>query len=972
MASVTEFPPNVPPTFGDIPLDGGRAQSISLNPVDHNRILVANQFGGLWMTDDRGLTWFHVDSLGAVFATDVAWAPDGNRVVATVGRDNAVRNGGGIWVSPSGTYQWFKPATADPPASPRVPTRMSAQGISFAPDDPRRVYVGTDYGVAVSTDAGDSWSHHMLETSSRVRSDRLQNMVTSIVGLPENRAVALTTSGVYRSDDGGAHWRLIRAGLFSGGFKCVDVSPFDSDKLFVLQDYTTLFLYESGAERWTAVSLPGGSSRGPFVRVSRVAANPSAFDIWIGAGVSLLRATCADFAAAVALTPTSWTSLGRPQGIHDDSGYLGLDENQLPLLYGSDGGLFRPTTTDATAWERAGTGATGLNSFLITDVAGTNVGTGAVTDHASLYFTTQDNGIWASPDGGATWPNSDCAEGFHMQVRHDAPGDGDVTVAYGKVGCGPSGCMFSDADLLNQRAVPDVSASGAPLSSMSQAFYVAPGKWIRYRQDPGAEPEIWISQNNGDSWTQRAIVSLSIAGVFKVAGPDSNPIVYAPFQGNEVAPDGSARVGLIRLTDVFAPEVTRYGDADLIYLPDSGSLGIRATEFDWHAIFGVDPMDANHLIAPDIHNQVVKISFDGGTTWGIDEALTRLVTDYGRLLIYDAHPYRLQVTQISFDPYMSERILVGTREAGVIFRDSANPWTKIDWSDLLLYTTGFFFKRDNTVVASTYGRGLWTIDFTVHYRPFPRQHLCLAPCWIRFVDDAAKLSDEPNWEDKDVTIFSDGRVSGLVVDGDRVAAISVTPRTTHTRYLGNQELQKYAPLNIVQSKTGAGFAKLPGPLAALDCGEVIRGVILVKGRIWGILSGEDELHSTVPTTERKVRLAEKPKSARRPPVTKPCVILSTSLPIAGLPVVGDDGLLHVLARDLSIDRAAKLEIRIDGNPIFVDSSRDAGTLRTKIAVPASLPKGQHVLEVIDRVAGKESIACAAFVTAWIDNDEGRA
>ena len=29
----------------------------------------------------------------------------------------------------------------------------------------KKVYVGTDYGVAISTDNGDTWSHKMLENT---------------------------------------------------------------------------------------------------------------------------------------------------------------------------------------------------------------------------------------------------------------------------------------------------------------------------------------------------------------------------------------------------------------------------------------------------------------------------------------------------------------------------------------------------------------------------------------------------------------------------------------------------------------------------------------------------------------------------------------------------------------------------------------------------------------------------------------
>ena len=41
-------------------------------------------------------------------------------------------------------------------------------------------------------------------------------------------------------------------------------------------------------------------------------------------------------------------------------------------------------------------------------------------DHTDLYFSTQDNSLWASSDGGATWPpgREFCCEGFFFQMLH--------------------------------------------------------------------------------------------------------------------------------------------------------------------------------------------------------------------------------------------------------------------------------------------------------------------------------------------------------------------------------------------------------------------------------------------------------------------------------------------------------------------------------------------------------------------------
>src|SRR5436309_2721049 len=128
MPTVREFPPKVPPTFGDMPLDGGRVRAITVDPTWFRNIFVVTQFGGLWNSEDGGASWFHIDGLPAVFISDVAFA-DGSTVVPTLGRDNQLSNGGGIWVSPNGGGVWSMPSTGRPPPSSRVPSRISAYGI---------------------------------------------------------------------------------------------------------------------------------------------------------------------------------------------------------------------------------------------------------------------------------------------------------------------------------------------------------------------------------------------------------------------------------------------------------------------------------------------------------------------------------------------------------------------------------------------------------------------------------------------------------------------------------------------------------------------------------------------------------------------------------------------------------------------------------------------------------------------------
>lgn len=85
-------------------------------------------------------------------------------------------------------------------------------------------------------------------------------------------------------------------------------------------------------------------------------------------------------------------------------------------------------------------------------------------------------------------------------------------------------------------------------------------------------------------------------------------------------------------------------------------------------------------------------------------------TQAGKYLLWDQRESRVQVMHISYDPYNDDKILVGTRDAGVICsRDGGVTWRTIRGTEPIRYITGFQFRPDGSVMASAYGRGLWRI-----------------------------------------------------------------------------------------------------------------------------------------------------------------------------------------------------------------------------------------------------------------------
>jgi hypothetical protein len=432
---------------------------------------------------------------------------------------------------------------------------------------------------------------------------------------------------------------------------------------------------------------------------------------------------------------------------------LGVDGALSPVFLGSDGGIFKlrePPSAGAGDWVSAAVPGSGMNSLQMTDLAGTNMrrNDGAVLS-TSLYFSTQDNYIWASADGGKTWPNSDGSEGYHLEVRSDArPGD-PVTVGYVEIG-GNWADQFADANLVNQRLVPDVDQNGQPLDSqqMKQAFYLEPtaggtsSSWLRLRIGGGPSNGIYVSRDIGNTWRRRFDLNFGWAGAVERTNVGGGPVIegtstrLAPVLSDGIFQNGimawipvelgKGTIGLVLVSNLYADRIDTIDDSDAVRLPAGGSLGYRDAEWSANAVFGADPRDWHFLIAPDVVGGDVKVSHDGGQSWTTDWRLTAQVLEGGRLKMRDQDNYHMEVTKISFDPYRPGRILVGTRDAGVVCSsDNGKTWYTITNSPRVNYVTGFHFYPDGAVHIGTWGDGLWYLESTAGCSKTDR------PYWLR-------------------------------------------------------------------------------------------------------------------------------------------------------------------------------------------------------------------------------------------------
>jgi photosystem II stability/assembly factor-like uncharacterized protein len=251
----TEFPASVrTPAF-----DPHEVTTLAIDP-QNSEVLYAGTFvcsgicgGRVFKSTDAGHTWItptflFTDPACSQSISALVVDPQNPRTLYATTTD-CNDQGGDLFKSTDGGTTWKKTIL-------HVFTYYEAENvIAIDPQNPNRIYVGTGYGIATSTDGGESWNQlKFLENSYPPEQ---QFLVTSFV-IDQNprtlyaagyspSAYPLVLSGIFKSVDGGTHWmpfgdglsglyirslvltpsgpRILYAGTSGGVFKILDNTP---------------------------------------------------------------------------------------------------------------------------------------------------------------------------------------------------------------------------------------------------------------------------------------------------------------------------------------------------------------------------------------------------------------------------------------------------------------------------------------------------------------------------------------------------------------------------------------------------------------------------------------------------------------------------------------------------------------------------------------------------------------------------
>jgi hypothetical protein len=702
---------------------GGRVNGIAVSRTEPRLMFAASEWGGIFRSTDAGLSWDHVSGHVPVATWDVKVDPtDAGRVYATSFYDGRVQSRAGINISNDGGLTWAKPASAVPPegfCEDEVRREEpSAFGIAIDPAKPELLYVGTNCGLAISSDRGYSW-RFVHPGTGRGASD-----VWAVVAHGNGMIDTCGDDGHRRSTNGGTSWTGAGAeNQLPAGMCSLAVSPDEPHVLFAVVG-TTIYESTNGGAAWRVFGPENPSPQGriPFVAVNKRAGR--AYDLWFG-DVSLHRRTCETPAApapggASRCPPGEWTGgFTRDFGGHDDLGRILFDPSvavdACPILYSSDGGVYLNTKTTSPdchspAWNQPERTPRALWLWDFTAVKLQGVA------EERIYFGNQDNGTFGTTKAGddqPPWSNQVCCDGFNVAADAERVlsiiccwGEGRSTRLFasqpGMAGEITEIGTYPPGDLRSFQALDSLVSFG------TGKYAVITSEGIFVTENIAATPVDWKPMG-ADSLPEDA------CGLQIATSPDgAKHFLYVKSGGC----DGDRGGTLWRHESLQAG-----GTWQQVTRPGGGRFGI----------FAVDPRNPARILAADLAGpgapQMIMTS-DGGATWTPLAALSSLMSGNGafrattrrgplRWTGFGAYP---QPTLVAIDPHDGNTMLAASADAGLFLsQDGGARWSLLTDPNTP-YLSGLphiprarhaHFDRDENGVLRLYvgtqGRGVWRI-----------------------------------------------------------------------------------------------------------------------------------------------------------------------------------------------------------------------------------------------------------------------
>jgi photosystem II stability/assembly factor-like uncharacterized protein len=716
---------NIPGTF-----TSGRIADVAVDPKNRSVWYVATASGGLWKTENHGLTFRPIFddyvsySLGCVTVdpknSDVVWLGTGENEA-----QRAIGWGDGVYKSADAGKTWTNVGLRHSEHIAKILVDPRDSNVVYVASQGPLFSAGGDRGLYKTTDGGQTWKPILQVSENTGITDididprnpdvmyaasyqRRRNTSVIVAGGPE--------AAIFKTTDGGKNWKKLTEGLpnVDLGRIALAVSPQKPDVVYALvmtsrtNKMSGFYRSEDGGEHWT---------RGAFREVQdpeyygEIFADPFQFDRIYAMNETVL--VTEDGGKTVQNAFPAGGGGGRGLGLHSDNHALVFDPTDANhLIEGNDGGLYESYDHGHT-WRH-------FNNIPVTQFYRVSVDNGL--PFYNVYGGTQDNGSQGVPSRTdvaagirtSDWMNTGGGDGYQSRADQE-----DASIVYT---CSQQiNCVRLDLKTGQSTSINPMAGRGGRGGANGQpvAGKVADPK-LRSRWDipfiisPHNHTRLYImgnrlmqSDDSGTSWREvsddltRNIDRDTLPVMGKVWGPDAvwkNAFTDEYGTGTTLAEspikEGLLFVGtddgLVQISEDGAKtwrKIDKWpGAPDMTYVTD-----VHPSPVDVNTIF----VTLNDFQRGNFKPYVMK-STDLGHTW---KSITGDLPD--------GDPAWTVVQ----DPVNPNLLFLGT-EFGLSFTvDGGERWIKIRGGmppipirDLAIQ------KRESDLAAASFGRGFFILD----------------------------------------------------------------------------------------------------------------------------------------------------------------------------------------------------------------------------------------------------------------------
>ncbi len=665
----------------------GRVRAILYDRVDPNRVVLGAATGGIWVSTDGGSNWSAVnDFASSLTISGLAQDPnDANVLYAGTGEWVTAFRGVGIMKSTDRGASWARLNATDPGANT---CWRYVQDVATHPTNPSVVFAGNWCGVFRSADGGASWTPVHQITNARSQLGVGWRILFSPAD-PNRVLAAMSGRQVALSTNGGLSFSAIQVGTAVDDVwtKRVNIAWSKSSPNIVYasvnEDNGDIYQSTDGGASWTKKSNPKAlGNQGEYGNIIWV--DPTDASRVIVGGIDLHRSTdsgstfsrISDWSRQYYIVDSLYSAHADHHVIINHPAYDG--SSNRTALFGTDGGVYRAdpqTVANVQGWQVSSGGLVTTQFYAVSgrnEAGGLSV-IGGTQDNSTFVLSPNLGNVWRQPGTGDGGPGY-FDPGFPTRVYYSTQflhlGRWNVADDTGKSIC----------EGITEATKPDEDRGYFPCGrdATQKVNFIAP-----YVVDPANGERIFAGA-----------ASLWLTEDARTGFQPSWRIIKAASTASE-----TNYISTITLRPGNAAQVWVGHNNGEVYYTANALAGTPV----WNSVTALPNRIVTSIVFDPSNTQRLFVTFGGfnsGNVWTSD--------NYGGTWrsIASGLP-AAPVYALAVHPTQPNVLYVGTEVGLFVSEDGGNNWSTENNGPAATIVRVLFFADNNTLVAGTYGRGIW-------------------------------------------------------------------------------------------------------------------------------------------------------------------------------------------------------------------------------------------------------------------------